>query len=356
MKLSLTLSRVFLIISLILISCIQQPTGINIQDELVIYPSPPAKTRIQYLTSFSSSTDFAGKQTGFKKFLFGEESPLPIVKPYGLAVYGSKIYICDTGIRGLIILDCNDNSFEYFIPGGKGELQLPINCDIDHKGNIFIADGNRRQIVIFDSNLNYLAAFSPENDSRPTDVKVDSNNIWVTASDKHAIHIYDILDYSLKKVFPEASQNDEEYLYQPLNIELAGQKLFVTDLGDCKIKVFDYGSDYITSFGGTGNGLGQFTRPKGLACDKEGNVYIVDAAFENIQIFNDEQELLLHFGGTYTGPGGMWLPADVCIDYNNFEYFSSYVDPGFKLEYLIYVSNQYGPDKISVYGFVGLTD
>ncbi|MDX2414504.1 MAG: 6-bladed beta-propeller, partial [Bacteroidales bacterium] len=163
-------------------------------------------------------------------------------------------------------------------------------------------------------------------------------------------------DYSLKKVFPEASQDDEEYLYQPLNIELAGHKLFVTDLGDCKVKVFDYESNYITSFGGSGNGLGMFTRPKGLSCDNKGNVYVVDAAFENIQIFNDEQELLLHFGGTYTGPGGMWLPADVCIDYNNFEYFSSYVDPGFKLEYLIYVSNQYGPDKISVYGFVGLTD
>ena len=60
----------------------------------------------------------------------------------------------------------------------------------------------------------------------------------------------------------------------------------------------------------------------------------------------------MFFGGTYTGPGGMWLPADVTIDYGTNEYFSEYVDSRFALKYLVYVTNQYGPDKVSVYGFV----
>ena len=60
----------------------------------------------------------------------------------------------------------------------------------------------------------------------------------------------------------------------------------------------------------------------------------------------------MFFGGTYKGPGGMYLPAKVAVDYQNLAYFSNYVDPAFKLKYLIFVTNQYGPDKINIYGAV----
>ena len=79
---------------------------------------------------------------------------------------------------------------------------------------------------------------------------------------------------------------------------------------------------------------------------------MVDAGFENVQIFNKDRKLLMYFGGSYKGPGDMWLPAKIIIDYDNLEYFQKYVDPGFTLKYLIFVTNQYGPDKVNVYGRV----
>ena len=60
----------------------------------------------------------------------------------------------------------------------------------------------------------------------------------------------------------------------------------------------------------------------------------------------------MFFGGRYTGPGYMWLPAKVIIDYDNLSYFKKFVDPGYELKYLLLVTNQYGPDKINVYGHV----
>ncbi len=60
----------------------------------------------------------------------------------------------------------------------------------------------------------------------------------------------------------------------------------------------------------------------------------------------------MFFGGHYSKPGDMWLPAGVAIDYDNLQFFSEYVDKRFDLQYLIFVTNQYGPEKISVYGFV----
>jgi hypothetical protein len=63
-------------------------------------------------------------------------------------------------------------------------------------------------------------------------------------------------------------------------------------------------------------------------------------------------KVLMFFGGPYKVPGNMWLPADVALSYTNLEYFRQFVDPSFNLKYLVFVSNQYGPDKVSVYGFV----
>ena len=60
----------------------------------------------------------------------------------------------------------------------------------------------------------------------------------------------------------------------------------------------------------------------------------------------------MSFGGPYKGPGDMWLPAKVIIDYDNTKYFEKYVDKRFKLKYLILVSNNFGTDKINVYGYV----
>lgn len=357
MKKTLIIRKFLLIIPLLLmISCLDQPSRPGDPDNLVIYPQPPGITRIQYLTSFSSSSDFEGEQGKINKFLIGEKRPVTIVKPYGVNVSGSKIYICDTGIKGLIILNTDDQSFKVFTPGGRGQLQMPFNCDLDFEGNLYIADGNRRQLVIFDKDLNYLNELSLVDKAKPTDVKVDSTLIYVSASDNHRIEVYNRNDLSLKTIFPKAGINEKEYLYQPLNIELDENYIYVSDIGNCSVKVFDKKFKLVNSFGSPGNGLGQFTRPKGISADKEGNIYVVDAAFENVQIFNSSGDLLLYFGGTYTGPGGMWLPADVTIDYGNLEYFNKYVDPAFKLEYLIYVSNQYGKDKLSIYGFVGLTE
>ena len=59
----------------------------------------------------------------------------------------------------------------------------------------------------------------------------------------------------------------------------------------------------------------------------------------------------MYFGGS-GGTGYMCLPSKVIVDYDNISYFQKYVDPSFTLKYLIIVVNQYGLDKINIYGYV----
>jgi len=332
--------------------CTRHATKSATPESLVIFPPPPAPTRIQFLTQVSSSEDFSGKKSAFHNYVFGKEEPLGIFKPYGVTVHKDKIYICDTGLGGLEVLDLSEGSFEYFIPGGKGQLKLPVNCCLDARGYLYVADANRKQIVVFDADRNFIQAFGEDENFKPTDVAVHQGKLWVANVLGHSLYVYDAESFELLTKMVELEAGEEGFIRKSTNIAIADNSLFVSDFGDFNVKSYSMDGEFQSTVGGYGNGPGSFTRPKGIALDEEGNLYVVDAAFENVQIFNPDGDLLMHFGGSYEGAGAMWLPAAVEISYENLSYFEPYVDDSFRLKYLIYVTNQYGPAKLNVYGFV----
>jgi DNA-binding beta-propeller fold protein YncE len=334
-------------------SCSKKFSAAKDTEGPVIYPAPPDTTRVQYLTSITTSTDIKGKQSAFNKYIFGEEVPKPVIKPYGVTVHGSKIYICDSGLGGLILIDLAKKSFEYFIPEGRGQLKLPLNCSVDSDGSLFVADGNRQQVVVYDKDGRYISEFGEKGENfKPTDVLVFENKVFVASVKDRKIYIYNLSGDSLLHKFPSSEPGDDGYLYQPVNISSDRNNIYVSDMGENKIKVFSPEGKFIRSVGGYGTYPGQLMRPKGISVDSESNLFVVDAAFENVQIFNREGKVLMSFGGPYNKHGDMWLPADVAISYTGLEFFTNFVDKSFNLKYLIFVTNQYGPDKIGVYGFV----
>jgi len=349
----MTLRYLFLLAVIAITSSCSRTTYSGVEtDNLIIYPSPPDTARIQFLTRISGSQDITGNRNSFSRFLFGEAENIPINKPYGIAVHDGKILICDTFIHGLVKIDMAQNTFEQFIPGGKGELKVPVNCFVDEKGYLYIADSERKQIVVFDDQGNYFNSFGESENFKPVDVFACDNKIWVSNLAGHQLNVYSgDSTFELQNTFPEPGTG-ETSLFSPTNLFVHDSNVYVTDFGDFKIKKFSYDGEFISSFGTYGQGIGQLARPKGIAVDRDANLFVVDAGFENIQIFNREGKLLMHFGGSYKGPGDMWLPAKVVLDYDNLRFFEKFVDPAYKLKYLVFVTNQFGPDKLNVYGAV----
>jgi len=88
------------------------------------------------------------------------------------------------------------------------------------------------------------------------------------------------------------------------------------DGGNFRVQKFTADGKFISAFGSIGRQLGEFSRPKEAAVDKDGNVYVIDAAFGNFQIFNPQGQLLLAIGGRSNsdGPAKFALPSSIAVD------------------------------------------
>ena len=67
-----------------------------------------------------------------------------------------------------------------------------------------------------------------------------------------------------------------------------------------RVAKFDKDGRFITHWGSTGSGPGQFNGVKAIALDTQGNVYAADAGNKRIQVFDGEGKFLREFGNVGT--------------------------------------------------------
>ncbi len=328
-----------------------------------LFPPPPDTARIQFLTRISTRSDVVGEHSPnlFQRIVGEQRDDVErlIVKPYGIALHQGTIYVCDGVLPGLEVIDLEAPDFRYVKPTGMGRLPKPINCFTDGQGRLYVTDVGRGEVVVFGDSLAYLGVVGGDSLRRPGDVFVSEERIWITDVRSARVRVYDGSTWEHLYSFPSVAPTDAdapERLIAPANLFVTDDRVYVSDMYAAKVQVYTHDGDYVGSVGSYGLQLGQFYRPKGIAVDRDGILYVADAGFDNVQMFNPEGQLLMAFGGHYEQPGDMMLPAKVVLDYDNLEYFQQYVDPRFDLKYLILVTNQYGPDKINVYGFVEQRD
>lgn len=342
----------FILLAVLLGGCASQQVKPNQSVEPVFFPPRPDKPRIQYLTSINTSVDITGRRTSHWRYVAGDETPLPIHKPYGMALRNGKLYICDSMLPGLEIIDLEQHHFEYFQPMTAGQLQKPLNCTVDSYDRIYVADASRGQVMVYNANHDFMYAIGKPGTGRPTDVLLHQSKIWVCDVASHQVVVYDSSGQKEQFRFPDRQKGSNRYLFSPTNIAALNDTIYVTDTGDARVKKYKTDGTFLGSVGSFGKKPGAFVRPKGIAVTREGYLYVSDAAFENVQIFDAAGNHRMYFGGPTNMPGAMYLPAGIMIDYEHLNLFRKYVDSRFELKYLIFTANQYGTDKINIYGYV----
>ena len=324
-------------------------------SEYVFFPPEPDEPRVQFLCSLSGSQDVEPGRSGFQQFILGEdvESPRTISKPFGVVMRDGRLMVADTRSKSIAVLDFKNKKFESFGTSGAGRLRTPINLRIDSAGRCYVADRKRSQIVVFDSEGKYETAYGKEDEFGPADVLVDEkhNEMYVLNIDNHEVQVYDLATQELKRTLGKRGSLDGEFNY-PTNMAMdAAGDLYISDSVNFRVQKIDREGNFLMKFGQVGQTPGHFARPKGIAVARDGLIHVVDATLNVVQIFSTEGDALTFFGGAGTEPGQLLLPAQIHLDYDNIELFRKYISPDFKAEYLMFVTNQMGDSKVSVFAF-----
>jgi sugar lactone lactonase YvrE len=336
----------------LLASCAAPPTGERAGPKTVFYPAAPEPPRIQYLASFATERDLKNLDSGFARFIAGEDkSAARLVLPYGVVAFEGKIYVIDTRRAEMFAFDLAKRTMTGFPGSGGGRMKRPINLTIDRDGTKYVTDTGRDQILVFDRGDRFVQAFGSSEQFRPVDVAIADDRLYVVDIKNHQVQVLDKRTGRLLHRFGKAGSEPGE-LFQPTNIAIGPDgDIYVVETGNFRIQRFKPDGTVARTYGAVGNTPGTFARPKGIAIDRAGRLYVSDAAFQNVQIFANDGRVLMAFGQPEGDFSGLSLPAAVSIDYDNIATFRRYADPNFDLEYVVLVASQVTPSRVDVFGF-----
>ena len=123
-------------------------------------PPLPDEPRIQYLTSYQFSSDVEPPQSAFDRIVFGNEHEVvPIDKPYGVAVWNGRIYVCDIINPGVVILDLVNRQTRIMYTVKGDPMRQPTDIAIAVDGAKYVADRRVGRIFMFSSDDRHVATF-----------------------------------------------------------------------------------------------------------------------------------------------------------------------------------------------------
>ncbi len=315
------------------------------------WPPAPDLPRVQYLKAIKDSGDVRETRKLSILNLGGEaEDFVDIIKPYGIAVGGGKLYVCDTVQAEVLVIDLRSKKMNKLAGNvNAGRLKKPINASLDEQGNLYVVDTSRREVLKYAPDGSYQRSYGSGHDMKPVDVQVRENFVYILDQSTSQVRIFDAATGDLLN---SVGRRDDALrsLSGPTNMAADDKgAIYVTNFNGRIIKL-DRDGNFIFGYGKLGTRFGEFGRPRGIAVDKDGLVYVVDAAAQNVQLFDDQMRLLMFFGAPGT-PGSLNIPAGIAVTSDDLAFYQEMAEPGFILEKVIFVVSQVGDHKVTIYGF-----
>ncbi len=365
----------------------------------IVWPDPPAPTRIRYVGELRSEEDI-GRKAGFLSRMKGKlagtggASYLSVSRPHDIHVVdGNRFFVSDGGIGKIVLFDAEAKSAKVIGESGEGRLYKPMGVGGDGSGTVYVADATGDRVVAFDREGEFVRFYGGKSMLlNPVDVAVDParDRLFVVDSYLHQVVVFSIAtgeivgrlgrdegdlarkqalyagvwsggahgagepdDKDPNPTLPDSLSEevylsreprdlvanrgveDGEFRYPAFLAVAPDGTLYVSDQMNFRIQAFDADLNFLRKIGGQGVVPGAFARPKGVAVDRQGHLYVADSAFNNVQIFDTDGRLLLHFADGGTDEGEIFLPLGIEIDEAN----------------RIYIADRYN-NRIQIFDFI----
>ena len=312
----------------------------------LVWPNPPAPTRVRYLNYFCC--DKYTQQTGKKKSswmdrMAGAESqeqkqeskPLfALWTPYGIAVDSKgNLYIADGKVGAVFMFNTETKELTMLKNGVHAHFGDIIGLALDDSDRLFVSDTKLHRILVFDKDHKVEGTIG-DGLLDPAGMVVDNENrfLYVADAGLDQVLVYDADKLTLIRKMgttgKKHSLTEPGQFAAPENVALdADANLYVTDMYNNRVEIFDADGNFIRAWGKSGDRPGYFSRPKGIAIDADGHVWVADGVMDMLQCYTAEGQFLMWMGGHGLFPGQFRALAGLYIDKNN-RIFTSEQYPG----------------------------
>lgn len=301
-----------------------------IDKSKIVWPQPPNIARVRYLDYFAGEKlpDF-GAQTAKAKSSWMDrlagtspdksDNPLKnhffMGEPHGLAVDSKgRLYVADGKVGAIFVIDPETKDTQMIKNGKDASFMLINGLAIDDSDRLFVSDSQAHRILVFDKNHKGEAAIT-QGLVTPAGMAIDNENRFLYVADigLDQVLVFDADNLTpLRKIGTPDTKHQSNALgdfSKPTSVALDQDgNVYVTDMLNYRIEVFDADGKFIRQFGKHGDGPGYFSMPKGVAVDSDGHIWVTDSMQNRVHLFTQEGDLLMWMGnkqgvlpGTFSG-------------------------------------------------------
>ena len=135
---------------------------------------------------------------------------------------------------------------------------------------------------------------------------------------------YGSSNYEFELVWGESGKKAPgDFLFPQRIAEGSDGSIYVTDLGNSRIQVFDSSGNFIKTWGINGSGAGEFNSPQGIAVS-ENFVFVSDNKLNKIQKFDLDGNFVSQWGVTGKSNGEFSSPRGLYIDNESLNFLNKY--------------------------------
>lgn len=216
-----------------------------------------------------------------------------------------------------------------FLWASEGGPDLPFDdpyfLSFDPAGNLWVPDGRKGRFQIFSPDGAFLESWGTKGDGEGEfNFQSGAYGFGSIAFDSDGnFYVADIGNDRVQKFGPDrqfltswggTGSGDGEFR-DPLGIAVDGEdRVYVTDSMRNDVQVFDRDGKFLTKWGGFGREIGQLSTPHAITVDNDGNLWVADFSNNRIQKFSPDGEPLALWDGLSNGGEQFNQPANVRVD------------------------------------------
>ncbi|HEX5762133.1 MAG TPA: DUF6531 domain-containing protein [Solirubrobacterales bacterium] len=295
------------------------PSGIAAAPDGTVWVADAGNSRIQQFDAQGQFVRAVGAEgSGAGQFYY----------PEGIAVGpDGKVWVADTGNNRVQKLDPQGEYLDQFGSEGteEGQLSYPAAIEVDSQGDVWVADTYNSRIQKFTPAGEYLLQVGSEGEGEgqityPMGVAVDlGGNVWVADTYNSRMQGFDSEGAYLGQLGGFGSADGEFSSPSGVDVDASGD-LWIADNENNRVQHWQSTSTapkvglQMGGFGSVGAGPGQFSQPRAVAVDDEGDVWVADTSNHRVQEFDSEWNPIRQLGSFGTAAGQFSSPSGVAVD------------------------------------------